>query len=562
MADAEKTSIWKKEITLRRKPKPAADEPRAQEAAALPPNEGEKTSIWKKEITFRRKPKGHRVPEASHPARPESVAELLRPLAGEAPPPVVAPPLSPFPAVAETEDAPGVALPPLSPPGRAAVPRETPAEPEPAAADAPVPAPEPADPGQADPGQMAPDQPASEQEPQPPKTSRKERRLARKEAESAAKAERKRAKRLAREERGHGGKRHKQLVGLKVGGSQVAAAHVVNNGVPRVLRVARAPLERGVVVGGELREPDELAAALKILFRKNKLPRSRVRLGISNNRIGVRIFDVSGIDEPKQLANAIRFRAQETVPIPLDEAVLDYRILDETVGEGGVRTRRVLVVVAHRELVDRYLAACRKAGLKLVGIDLEAFALLRALGPPAPHVSPADDAGLVVVSIGFDRSTLAVSDSRVCEFTRVLSWGGSHLDAAVARALEITPSEAEPIKLELSLDGKGEAAGLGVQKAEEARRAMRAELQAFARELVASLRFYQEQPGSLGIAEIVVTGGSAQCGGLAGELERLTGVGVRLGDPLARARAARRVRKRPSGQDGSLAVAIGLGIED
>jgi Tfp pilus assembly PilM family ATPase len=90
---------------------------------------------------------------------------------------------------------------------------------------------------------------------------------------------------------------------------------------------------------------------------------------------------------------------------------------------------------------------------------------------------------------------------------------------------------------------------------------MSAELQAFARELVASLRFYQEQPGSLGIGEILVTGGGAECRGLVEELERLIGVTVRVADPLARVKVPRKLRKALAGT-GSLAVALGLGIED
>ena len=301
-------------------------------------------------------------------------------------------------------------------------------------------------------------------------------------------------------------KEHGQLVGLKLGASQIAAAQVVNKGGPKIVRMARMPLERGVVVGGELREPEQLASALKTFFRKNKLPRNCVRLGISNNRIGVRTFEISGISDPKQLANAVRFRAQEALPIPLDEAVLDYRILEDRLGEDGDRVCRVLLVVAHKELVERYVSACRKAGLKLVGIDLEAFALLRALSDPTQ--TPGEDAAVVCVSIGHDRSTLAVSDGRLCEFTRVLAWGGSALDAAVARVLDITPSAAVPIKHALSLGEEGEAAGLDARHADEARRAMVGELQSFARELVASLRFYQEQPKSLGIVEIMITGGA------------------------------------------------------
>ena len=547
-----------------------------------PPDD--KQSVWKKEITLRRKPKdqGVRVPPvASQPARPDSVADLLRPLAEQTLDPLVLPPVTPL---ATSHVAAEVRAPEPQPPPD----RQPPPEPEPpleprahvglevdleAEAEAELAATveetvevAPAEPAPPQPS-LTPEpprqtlQPASD--PVPPATlPRRQRKKAEREAGRLAKEHARRAKRAAKEERASSPSAHKRLVGLKIGASQIAAAQVVNKSGPRVVRMARAPLERGIVVGGELREPDELAAALKTFFRKHKLPRNAVRLGISNNRIGVRSFEISGIDDPKQLANAIRFRAQETLPIPLDEAVLDYRILEDRIGGDGVRTRRVLLVVAHRELVDRYVSACKKAGLKLVGIDLDAFALLRALGDPTVPPAGAEDAGLVCISVGHDRSTLAVSDGQVCEFTRVLPWGGSALDVALARVLDLTPSEAEPIKRLLSLAEEGEAAGLDARAAERARSAMSAELQVFARELVASLRYYQEQPGSLGIGEILVTGGGADCGGFAEELQRLIGVRVSPADPFGRVKVPRKLRKAGSGPTGSLAVAVGLGIED
>src|SRR5205807_5626745 len=55
-----------------------------------------------------------------------------------------------------------------------------------------------------------------------------------------------------------GPKAGKRLVGLKIGASQLAAARVANNGSAELLQVAREPLEPGIVVGGELRDPDAL----------------------------------------------------------------------------------------------------------------------------------------------------------------------------------------------------------------------------------------------------------------------------------------------------------------
>jgi type IV pilus assembly protein PilM len=335
---------------------------------------------------------------------------------------------------------------------------------------------------------------------------------------------------------------------------------VSNNGVAELLQVAREPLNAGIVVGGELREPDALAEALKEFFKKNRLPKKGVRLGIANNRIGVRTFEIEGIDDPKQLDNAIKFRAQETLPIPIEDAVLDYQILGEKTGEDGQRTRKVLLVVAYRDLIDRYVDACRKAGITLIGIDLEAFALLRALQAPQAGAGGDAHAALVAVAIGHDRSTFAVSDGRTCEFTRVLEWGGSALNIALARALDAAPSEVEELKRALPLTNETVPEGVTAERAAQARDAMRRAIQVFARELVSSLQFYQNQPGSLGIGEIVLSGGTAHLVGLAEELERLIGVRVRVGDPLARMKVSKKVGELE--QVGSLAVAIGLGIED
>jgi Tfp pilus assembly PilM family ATPase len=165
----------------------------------------------------------------------------------------------------------------------------------------------------------------------------------------------------------------------------------------------------------------------------------------------------------------------------------------------------------------------------------------------------------VVVSVGHDRTTFAVSDGKACQFTRVLDWGGASLNAGIGRALDLAPSEGEPIKLSLSLTEPSIPAGLTSEQSEKVREAVVHELHTFARELVSSLQFYQSQPGSLGIGEIVLTGGTAHLAGFAAELAKLIGVRVRVGDPLANVKVGKKVdREQPLG---SLAAAIGLGIE-
>jgi type IV pilus assembly protein PilM len=571
-------------------------------------------SIWKKELSFRRKPKASAEPE---PVAPEPAPVAEEPIVEPAP--IPEPALSPPPPAPPTgdygwlthdfdpnevpENMPAIAPPPVSLPAPPLpdeapvplpavtvqdLPKPPPLEPAPepdlppAAASAPFwkkelsfsrkpkaakPSKEPKQKKQKAPKE--PKQPKAAKEPKQPKAAKpKSDKTPFWKLELTKKPKGPKQPKAAKVPKAPRAKKEKAagtIVGLKIGASQVAAARVANGASPQLLQVARATLPAGIVVAGELRDIDALALTLKELFAKNKLPKRGVRLGIANNRIGVRTFEVAGIDDEKQLANAIRFRAQEQLPIPLEEAVLDWKVISERYDDvAGVVMKRVLLVVAYRELVDQYVAACKKAGIRLSGIDLEAFAMLRAIAAPLPADGP-DPAGVtVLVNVGHDRSTFAVSDGRHCEFTRVLDWGGQHLTGAIATALEVEPDVATPVKHAVSLVANAAPAPEGVDPAlvDAAREPARAELHNFARELVSSLRFYQNQPGALAIGEVVLTGGTAHLPGFAEELNRLIGVPVRVADPLNRVVVPKKFREPDEYALGSLTVAIGLGIED
>ena len=348
------------------------------------------------------------------------------------------------------------------------------------------------------------------------------------------------------------------IVGLKIGASQLAAARVMNNGRAELLQLARQVVPTGSVYSGEVRNVTALAATLDDFFRENELPRRGVRLGVATNRIGVRAFDLAGIEDERQLENAIRFRAQEAVAIPIDEAVLDYHIVSETVDESNGINRRIVLAVAYREAIDLYTNACRDAQIELMGIDLEAFALLRAVTPPAQADEPRTTA-VIALTIGYDRSTLAISDGQICDFTRVLEWGGAVLVAEIERKLGIPRKDADELLKSLSLSSTAPAVVGDDRRPDLARDAVRQRLQTLGRELISSLQAYQSQPGSLAIDEILLSGGTSRIPGFAEELARVTGVKIRLADPLVNVRVADSLQ--PPEDLSSYAVAIGLGLE-
>src|SRR5262249_45894275 len=150
-----------------------------------------------------------------------------------------------------------------------------------------------------------------------------------------------------------------------------------------------------------------------------------------------------------------------------------------------------------------------------------------------------------------------------CEFTRVFDWGGSTLQEAIAQELNVHPAEAATILRHLSLDGNSRRVeGIDEDARNQALEAVRLRLTPFAPELVSSLQFYPTEQESLGIGEIVITGGTSQLEGLAGALHQMIGVQVRVGDPLQRVVVRRGAESGFEHSLGSLAVPIGLAIDD
>src|SRR2546423_1573362 len=168
----------------------------------------------------------------------------------------------------------------------------------------------------------------------------------------------------------------KSVVGLDIEPGYVAAVQAAAGGVA-VERAATAPLAPGVVREGEVRDVETFAGTLRTLFAEHKRGK-RVRVGVATQRIVMRTLDLPPLTDAKDIASAARFQAQEHIPMPLDQAVLEHHTLGVVETPDGPRTR-VVLVAARRDMIERLLEAIRRAGLRAHGIDLSAFAMIRAL---------------------------------------------------------------------------------------------------------------------------------------------------------------------------------------
>ncbi len=142
-----------------------------------------------------------------------------------------------------------------------------------------------------------------------------------------------------------------------------------------------------------------------------------MRVGVANQRTVLRTLELPPVTDRKELAAAVRFEAQEQVPMPLSNAVLDFHALGVHDTPAGPR-QQVVLVAAQRDMIQRLLAAVRAAGLRPEGVDLSAFALIRSL---YRHDLEHDGRVLYLNIDGL--TNMAIAEGAICRFTRVVGGG-------------------------------------------------------------------------------------------------------------------------------------------
>ena len=333
------------------------------------------------------------------------------------------------------------------------------------------------------------------------------------------------------------------VVGLELDPGHIAAAEVSVNGSIRLERGAVAALRPGILRDGEVADAAGLAEALKALFAEHDLS-TRVRLGIANQRIVVRTIDLPVIEDEKALAGAVKIQAPDHIPMPMDEAIVDWQSLGVVQTPAGARTR-VVVVAVRREMVDRLVGAAREAGLQLEGIDLSAFGMVRAL-------SSEQRSGAVLYVNVAGLTNVAVANASGCLFTRAAAGGLDGMVHSLSERRGLTIEHARQWMQHVGLltplsELEGE-----VDLVTATRAVLEDGVHQLADTVRNSLNFYRMQESSENVEHGVMTGPAVAIPGFA---ERLS---EQLKLPVAPAVVA----SKDEGADlGRLTVAAGLAVD-
>ena len=329
------------------------------------------------------------------------------------------------------------------------------------------------------------------------------------------------------------------VVGLELEAGSVAVTQVHVNGSAQVTAAAVQPLAAGAFEDGEVRDPAAVTEALRELFEANDLSR-RVRLGIANQRVVVRTIRLPSIEDPGELDSAVRFAAQEEIPMPLEQAVLDHRVVGGVPASGdGPPQIDVIVVAARRDMISASLKPLREAGLEPVGVDLSAFGMIRALGELVPiydQDAPADErpaaTGVLYCNVG-DVTNLAIAKGRSCLFTRVSPTGLEDIVGSLIGSAGLLPEHARQWVEYVGLATPLEQLGGDPELVARVRATLERGADALLGELRLSLDFYGGQEAAVPVERIILSGPGSAIPGLAERMGATLGLPVQSGLPSA-----------------------------
>lgn len=375
--------------------------------------------------------------------------------------------------------------------------------------------------------------------------------------------------------------RTKDAVGLDIGTSGVRAAHLgFAKHPPSLENFGQVSVPGGALREGEITDMETVAQALSQLWKRARFKSKNVRLGLANQKVVARPIDMPYMEE-QELRNAIQFQVQEHIPMPVEDAVLDFKILEDFTNERGERLIRVLVVAAQKDMINSFVETITKAGLSPIAIDFTPLSLIRSLGESRDALGQGGGGGEALIDVGAGVTSLVVHEGGIPRLARVLSIGGNSLTDALASGLGVSFDDADNIKQRLGLSSgdvytpapapvaypvAGQApvagqpatpggyqvpgqpapaayqppvqpgGGYGTGSGDTAARILEQRVGTFVDQIRQSMDYYMAQPGAAHIARVVLSGGASKLPNLGPRLANALRMPVEQGHPLRRLR--------------------------
>ncbi len=362
------------------------------------------------------------------------------------------------------------------------------------------------------------------------------------------------------------------FLGVDIGTSSVKIVEFRNEGGrPRLATYAFLERPANIIKLDSAQQQSEIAAAVGQLVKRSRATTDRVVAALPNFSVFSSIISLPVMPR-KEMYAAVRWEAKKFVPMPIEEMVLDWRLLkdsqdkdgkdkphsgavvpgalvdpDQAGQEKGPKNLRVLLTAAPKGLVKRYIDIFKTAGLKLISLETESFALERSLLGGEPG-------SFMIVDVGAVATNITITVNSVPLLNRSIDVGGETITKAIANSLNVDAERAEQFKRDV---GVRAAAG----GASQIPRAIEFVITSIVNEIRYVFNLYRNQ-GEQPLEKIILAGGSAFLTNLPEYLATTLNMKVIIGDPWARVVYPVDLKPALDELGPRFAVAIGLGMRE
>lgn len=312
-------------------------------------------------------------------------------------------------------------------------------------------------------------------------------------------------------------RKSKNLVGLDIGSSAIKLVELrdAKGGGFRLVKTGLETLSPEAIVDGAIMD------ASLVVDTVNRIVSS---LGIRNNEFGTSLSGHSVIIKKislptmsaEELAESIRWEAEQYVPFDINDVNLDYVVLDASGGE----TMDVLLVAVKKDKIGDYTSVITQVGKTPALVDVDAFALQNAYEANYP-VEPGRVVALV--NIGASVANVNVLSGSNTIFWRDISFGGNQYTDAIQKQLSLGFEQAEALK-------KGETSA--DHSMQEILPILRSVSEDLAQELQKTFDFFIATTSTQKIDQIFIAGGSSRVINLDSQLKERFGIPVEIMNPF------------------------------
>jgi len=297
----------------------------------------------------------------------------------------------------------------------------------------------------------------------------------------------------------------------------------------------------------KIEDVNYLAKAIVKVKDGAKITSQKVTASLPTFAVFSSIINLSNVDK-KGLISAVNEEAKKVIPLPLEEMILDWKVVPEANGKIPTRGNlRVFLTGSPKKLVRKYIDVFKASKLRLASLETETFSLVRSLVGD-------DKTTVMIVEIGANSTDISIVRESIPVLNRSLAVCASTITKTLAEKLGLTYAQAEQFKFDLSVT-------LNAESKEEMPQLIVKTIEPIVTEVQYMLDFFRSQ-GSGEVEKIILSGGGALFLNLSEYLAKRLNIQTIIGDPWNRVNYPAELKPVLSEVGPRLAVAIGLAMRE